>query len=122
MHITLLGQTPSQKNNKNVGRNKHTGHTFVTSSAIVKTWQKSAKTQLLQYKGCADKRVCITYMFYVKDNRARDIDNMIASVNDALKKAGLLKDDSWQHLYIGSADAEIDKQNPRAELWLIEDE
>ena len=57
----------------------------------------------------------------MKDDRKRDLDNMIASCNDCLVKAGLLKDDCWQLLSIGGASAEIDKKNPRAELWIEED-
>lgn len=72
-------------------------------------------------KGSAEGKVTIAYQFFVKDNRRRDLDNMIASVNDVLVKAGLLIDDDWQHLAIGGADAEIDKKSPRVELWIEED-
>lgn len=121
MRITILGQTPSQKNGKVMAINHKTGKSFPISNAIVKDWQKSAATQLLQWKGQAAKRVTVTYMFFVKDNRPRDIDNMVASVNDALVKAGLVKDDSWQWLAIGAADAAIDKDKARCELWVEED-
>lgn len=121
MRITILGQTPSQKNGKVMALNTKTGKSFPMSNEIVKAWQKSAALQLLQWKGQAVKKVTITYMFFVKDNRPRDIDNMITSVNDALVKAGLVADDSWQWLAIGAADATIDKERARVECWIEED-
>lgn len=133
MKIVIHGQTPSQKNNKQIGHNKYTGKMFVTSSNKVKDWQEDALRQLLQVKEKYTERVQIDYMFYVKDNVQRDIDNMITSVNDILQNAnsekelkngkiknkkgtGIIKGDNWQLLKIGSADAEIDKENPRAEI------
>lgn len=137
MKIIILGAVPSQKNSKVVGRNRYTGKTFVTSNERVKVWQQSAIAQLtsvkLKYRG----RVQIDYMFYVKDNVQRDIDNMIASVNDVLQVAnseyklvngkakpvkgtGIIEGDHWQMLRIGSADAAIDKNNPRCELTITE--
>lgn len=76
--------------------------------------------QLKAYKGQAEGKVTIAYQFYVKDNHSRDVDNMVASVNDVLVKSGLIKDDSWQYLAIGAADAEIDKKQPRVVLWIDE--
>jgi len=122
MHITLLGQVPSQKNAKHIAVNRTTGKRFPMTDKHVKEWQKDVHLQLVsQYKGCADNKVTVAYMFYVKDNVRRDIDNMIASVNDALKRAELIKDDCWQFLSIGAADAEIDKTNPRVELFIEEE-
>lgn len=135
MKITILGQTPSQKNSKQVGRNRYTGKTFVTSSNTVKTWQVDAFKQLTAVNEVFRDRVRIDYMFYVKDNVQRDLDNMITSINDTLQNAncrqeivkgklknvkgtGILKGDNWQLLKIGSADAAIDKDNPRAEITI----
>jgi hypothetical protein len=136
MKITIMGQTPAQKNNKNVGTNRYTGKTFVTSSKTVKDWQKDA---LLQLKAVTERfrgRIQVDYMFYVKDDYQRDLDNMITSINDILqianadiglnkkgklglvKGTGIIPGDHWQVLKIGSADAEIDRINPRAEITI----
>lgn len=140
MIVTITGQTPAQKNNKSVGISKSTGRTFVASSKKVKEWQKSAIEQLeaLDLKFRPKRRMQLDYMFYVKDNVQRDTDNMVSSVNDILQVAcadtevvigkngkpkkkiikgtGMIKGDHWQVLKIGSADAQIDKENPRAEI------
>lgn len=120
LEIVILGQTPAQKNSKQIAYNKATGKPFIMSSSNVKTWQNSASIQLLKYriKYPLVGRQEIAIMFYVKDNRRRDLDNMLTSIQDALTRAGILGDDSWQYLRICSIDAKIDKENPRAEIML----
>ena len=99
--------------------NRATGRMFPVSNPIVKRWQNDVAKQLLQYRQHKFiEPVSIVYKFYCGDNRRRDIDNMIASINDALVKSGLIVDDDWKHLSIGSAEGEYDKDNPRAELWI----
>ena len=120
MTITILGSVPAQKNDKRMAINRKTGKHFPVTSKAVKEWQKSAALQLMQYKGQAEVKVSIFYMFYVPDNRQRDSDNMVCSVNDALVKSGLLKSDSWQYLCSHGFDAEIDRDNPRVELEIKE--
>lgn len=137
MIITILGQTPSQKNSKQLFKNARTGKMFITSNSRVKDWQADAIRQLVSFPYKFSGRVQIDYMFFVKDNRPRDIDNMMASVNDSLQAAnsdmaiqrgkirpvkgtGIIQGDNWQLLKIGSADAEIDKENPRAVLTITE--
>lgn len=138
--LVIPGQTPAQKNNKNVGVNPHTGRQFVTSNKTVKDWQKdSLRYCNLTYghiKLERNKKYKATYFFYVKDNRQRDLDNMIVSVNDLLqvvncdyapnkkgkmkpvKGTGLIQGDHWQVLKIGEVDAEIDAKDPRAVIYL----
>lgn len=135
MQITILGQTPAQKNGKQIAKNSRTGSMFIISNNRVKTWQADALNQLKSVDEKIEGRVQIDYMFYVKDNVQRDIDNMIASVNDILQVAnaeqaiqrgkmkpvkgtGIIQGDNWQLLRIGSADATIDKENPRCELTI----
>lgn len=116
MMVTISGQTPAQKNRKIISYRGKTP--FLRTADSVKVWQEAAAEELrlqdIVYKG----RVRVEYNFFVKDNRRRDLDNMIASVNDALVKAGIIEDDNWQTLIIAGADAKIDKENPRAEITI----
>lgn len=118
--IEIVGQVPSQKNSKNIGVNRYTGRTFVTSNKIVKDWQETASWQL-KGKKKYDCPVIIEYLFYCKDHRRRDLDNMIATVNDALVKAGIIVDDDWKNLTIGSAIGFYDKENPKVLLIIKPD-
>ena len=55
-------------------------------------------------------------MFYVQDLRRRDVSNMIESINDLFVDMGVVVDDDWKHVKIGEGDAELDRNNPRAEI------
>lgn len=90
------------------------------SNQNVKAWQNSADVQLLYYriKEPLQERQELSIKFFVKDKRRRDLDNMLTTIQDSLVRAGILQDDSWQFIRIGLIDAEIDKENPRAEITL----
>lgn len=135
--VIIDGQTPAQKNGKQIRKNRATGQRFIGSSDIVKEWQRSSLIALWGDKRRFKGRVQIDYMFYVVDDTQRDLDNMVASINDVLQQAnalytlkngkqkmlkgtGMIYGDHWQKLRIGSADAEIDRQNPRAEMTITE--
>lgn len=121
MEITIPGQTPSQKNSKQIIPSKPPR---LVDNKIVREWRnKTAKyLQESYHDDMKDKQVIAIYSFYLKDRVRRDIDNMISSCNDALVQAGVLSDDNWKVLRIGGAEACLDKENPRAEITLVEDE
>lgn len=120
LQIVILGQVPSQKNSKSIVYNKATGKPFIMSNKNVKAWQNDTDIQLLKYriKEPLNTRQEISIIFYVKDKRRRDLDNMLTTIQDSLVRSGVLEDDSWQYLKIGTIDAELDKDNPRAEIKL----
>ena len=117
MQISIKGQVPSKKNSR---------RPFIRNGRIMnfpsqkhEDWLQDALRELHGLPSFTGK-VKIDYYFYVKDNRKRDIDNMIASINDALVKAKIIKEDSWQYLKIVGGDAAIDRDNPRAEIDINE--
>ena len=142
--ILIDGQVPSLKNSKRIMPMWGAKKVRLISSQQVLDWKESALLQLdpLEQRIRTEKRLQIDYMFYVKDNTQRDLDNMIASVNDVLqaacadkemvpnkkgklvekrvKKTGIIIGDHWKVLRIGSADAKVDKSWPRAELTITE--
>lgn len=137
VQIVITGQTPSKKNSKRILKNFKTGNRFIGSSEIALDWAEEATRQLNSCKLRFRTRVQIDYMFYVEDDTQRDLDNMITSINDILQSAnraytlqrgqmkpakgtGILKGDHWQLLRIGSADAAIDRKNPRAVMTITE--
>lgn len=132
--LTILGQTPSKKNSKQLFKNSKTGKMFITSSDKTKAWDAQALKQLKEIDYRIRGKIKVDYKFFVKDNLQRDLDNMITSVNDILQLAncdyapnkkgkmkpvkgtGIIAGDHWQVLSIGSAKAQIDKENPRCEI------
>ena len=120
MKIVIPGQTPSQKNNKQI---IPTRPPRLVDNPIVRKWRdETAKYLATTYSVTySEKQVVATYVFYVQNRIRRDIDNMISSCNDSLVQAKILDDDNWKVLRIGGAYAVLDKDNPRAEITLTED-
>jgi len=119
--LTINSQTPSKKNAKQIVRVK--GRLALISSKRHAEWHKNAVEQLKaifndEVTKLSDEKVEIEYMFYCKDLRRRDVSNMLESVNDLLVDVGLLADDDWKHVRIGFADADLDRENPRAEITI----
>lgn len=116
MQLTITGQTPSKKNSRRPY--VRAGRIMNFPSKKHEEWLKGALWELKKYQPVKN-RVKIDYMFYVADMRKRDVDNMVASINDALVKAGIIEEDSWQKLKISGADASLDRDNPRAEIEIL---
>lgn len=124
MRLTILGNTPSQKNNKQIVVNPHTGKPFITSNKRVKEWHKSAYKQLKeQFEGyqMTDYPITITVIFYRDTERKYDLDNAYSSVADALTLAGVIEDDNVNFVEcVTLQHGGKDKNNPRAEIYFDE--
>lgn len=124
MKLIISGDVPSQKNGKEISINRKTGQRFVRSNDRVKSWQKSAISELKeQFSGnmVTGYPIGVSLVFYYKTNRRKDLDNGAGGVMDALVKAGVLEDDSQKfvdclQLQYGG----LDKDNPRVEVYLDE--
>lgn len=64
------------------------------------------------------------HYFWYEPNKRRDKDNISSFgrkvIQDALVSAGVLKDDGWKHVVGFSDRFEVDKNNPRIEVKIIE--
>lgn len=115
MKITLLDQTPAKKNARiGIVRN---GRVMNFPSKAYKSWQQESLWQLKGLKEITEYPVAVWVTFYMKDNRKRDLDNMLSSVLDVLQDSGILKGDDWKHVYsIMITSGGVDPQRPRAEI------
>lgn len=129
--IVIPGQTPAQKNNKQivgirpVGVGLWKGTPTITDNTRVKKWRtETAKYLKEEYPKVTfkDKQIRVYYCFFVKDLRPRDDDNMQTSINDALVAAGIISEDNWKVKLAAGVDVVVDRANPRAELTIFEDE
>lgn len=120
MKLTIPGQTPSKKNSR---INTRSGRSF--PSKRYAEWHKNSSLHLesILEKLTPERfgKVTINYMFYVQDLRRRDVSNMIESINDLLVDLGVIEDDDWKHVRLGSGDAELDRENPRCEITIKSD-
>lgn len=124
LQFTISGDTPSQKNSKQILVNRRTGARFISSSAHVKAWQSAA---LWELRSVALPNwtypLSATLLFYFSNKRRHDLDNCTSSVLDILVKAEIIKGDDYTCLCcITSVFKAVDKSNPRVEIWLDEAE
>lgn len=111
--LTILGQVPAKKNSRKPFVRAGRMMNFPNPSYM--KWEKAA---LLQIRGRDTplENITIDYVFFCGDMRKRDLDNMIASVNDMLVKKGVIAGDHWQTLQLGSAKGILDRNNPRVKI------
>ena len=78
---------------------------------------------LLAYKVKPVSEPVFLKFHWVEANQKRDMDNIASAkkmILDALVKAGILKNDGWNNI-IGFEDTfDIDKENPRIEVTIIQ--
>lgn len=85
-------------------------------SALLKRWQKDAKTQIKRVcKKPLDKQQALFITWFWPDNRKRDMDNYLQPLQNALKSV-LLKDDSWQEAPLICMYSTIDRDEARVEV------
>lgn len=116
MNYTIEGIPISGKNSSQIAFNRKTGKTFVRSSKAAKAWQIEAIAQLSEQRGrqkTIDGPVYVEYTAYQPWDRC-DIDNMEASLFDALKKALVIRDDKAIVDHRGRK--AVDKARPRFEV------
>lgn len=122
MKLIINGNTPSQKNNKQIFFNKATGRPFISSNQRVKDWHKKAYMELVeQFKDfqVTDFPIELTVVFWRDSKRNYDLDNAYSSVADALVHAGVLPDDNINYIQcVALQHGGVDKNNPRAEVYL----
>ena len=72
-----------------------------------------------------DGTINIAYLWVERDKR-RDLDNVSGMgrkfINDALVKAGTLKNDGWKNITGFTDSFAIDKSNPRIEITIMQGE
>jgi Holliday junction resolvase RusA-like endonuclease len=117
MKITFYGRVPSKKNGKKWI--KRGGKKFLVPSQEYTNWENSEVARL---KALHDSPMLVGYSLelsmFLPDARVRDTDNILTSVQDCLKAAGIVKDDRWTMMSSPPKlnQPVIDKVNPRVEV------
>lgn len=98
MVIEILGRIITKKNNKTIRKNFSTGGRFVGSSDQWLIFEQEALIQLMRQKRkigyfVGKEKLRVSYTFMMKGRLDADTDNMMASCNDLLQKAGIIEDD-----------------------------
>lgn len=112
----LSGQVVPKKNSRQLFYKN--GRMINIPSKRYQEWHNDAMRQIIVWKIPRLKpNYKISYSFWFKDKRPHDLDNVIASMNDLLKDAGVIKDDDGKiltelHAYYKG----VSKDNPRVKV------
>lgn len=106
---------PATKKNSQVIR-CYNGKPVVIQSKSYRTYEKAALKALQPYQNLKfSGPVEVTALYWLKDNRRPDLNNLMAATADILEKAGIVKNDrdiiSWDGSRIMGT-----SPNPRAEI------
>lgn len=120
MQIIIPGRIPSKKNSRLCF--VRGGRPVNISSRDYRDWHERARLaiapQIIKQQTIG-KAQSVTIIFYMADNRGRDLTNVAESVMDLLVDLRVIKDDQWQvtgpvNLLPGG----VDRDNPRAEVFI----
>jgi len=120
MKIIIPGNAIAKKNSQRVVRMGRR-HAIRASKAYDK-WEKAALQHLqcryggVVWKGGYPLRFHV--FFWRANKRKFDLSNMIEGPQDVLQKAGIIEDDSMRHVVPVFDGWDIDKNNPRVEIYL----
>lgn len=133
--ITIHGELFSSKNSKKIITNpkyvkgvKAKGNRpyFLIESSASEKSGKSIKKQLLANKAQWEAMtkdqpfpLFVVFKLYRSSRRRYDFTNLIQGIADLMVKCEYLPDDNTQCFYPVPAQDEVDKENPRTEIWLL---
>jgi Holliday junction resolvase RusA-like endonuclease len=119
---TFVGTVPSKKNNRRwVQRGKRR---YSIPSVAYERWEKAHKAALMaKFSVLHLTNYAVEIWFYMPNNVVRDTDNILTSILDCLKAAGIIADDRWQYMSRPPVmhQPEIDPENPRVEIVINHD-
>ena len=126
LKMVMKGTVPSKKNNQIIKTTK-TGKTYVTASAAYKAWYKVHYQKVVDWlyektllhpelEVPITQKIKFKVLFYFGDDRDRDLSNKIETLQDLLKDAGVIYDDSYRILSLES-DGKYTKGNTRTEIY-----
>ncbi len=124
--ITVPFELYSQKNSKQIFKNKATGKRFITSSTVSKKHRISMVKWMLKNKEAWEKEtqgkefpLRVSMKIYRKTIRKFDYINIVQGMMDAMTDAKWIPDDDMNHIIPVFEEWEHDKENPRVELKIL---
>lgn len=117
--ITLKGRPATKKNSgRIVSRN---GKPIIIPSEAYKNYEDACMWQLTGKKLHISGIIVVECKYYLPNKRSwPDLIGLLQATSDILTKAKVIDDDKWICSYGNSCIAGIDKDNPRAEIRIMD--
>lgn len=117
--ITLKGRPATKKNSgRIISRN---GKPIIIPSEAYKNYEDACMWQLTGKKLHISGIIVVECKYYLPNKRSwPDLIGLLQATSDILTKAKIIDDDKWICSYGDSCIAGIDKDNPRAEIRIMD--
>ena len=117
--ITLKGRPATKKNSgRIISRN---GKPIIIPSEAYKDYEDACMWQLAGKKLHISGIIVVECKYYLPNKRSwPDLIGLLQATSDILTKAKIIDDDKWICSYGDSSIAGIDKENPRAEIRIMD--
>lgn len=124
MKLTIYGNPVTKKNSQRIlykftkfGRKTP----FIAPSKAYVDYETDCLRQIKRPLSPISARANVRCVYYMKTARRVDLANLIEATTDILVKAGVLADDNSKIVaaHDGSR-VELDRKNPRVEIWIEE--
>ena len=117
--ITLKGRPATKKNSgRIISRN---GKPIIIPSKAYKNYEDACMWQLTGKKLHISGIIVVECKYYLPNKKSwPDLIGLLQATSDILTKAGVIDDDKWICSYGNSCIAGIDKDNPRAEIRIMD--
>lgn len=117
--ITLKGRPATKKNSGRIITKN--GKPIIIPSEAYKNYEDACMWQLAGKKLHISGIVVVECKYYLPNKRSwPDLIGLLQATSDILTKAKVIDDDKWISSYGDSSIAGIDKENPRAEIRIMD--
>ena len=120
--LTIKGSIPSKKNSKQWIWSRTQQRKLLVPSDNFNDWHEEWSYKLARSVPKRPFLRCkITFRYFARDTRNRDLDNQNTSILDLLKDLSFIKDDNWFVVKeVNSKLVKVDPKNPRCEIKIVE--
>lgn len=117
--ITLKGRPATKKNSGRIVFKN--GRRIIIPSEAYENYEDACLWQLAGKKLHISGIIVVECKYYLPNKRSwPDLIGLLQATSDILTKAGVIDDDKWICSYGNSCIAGIDKDNPRAEIRIMD--
>ena len=118
LKFTLIGNPATKKNSQAIKVNWSTGKRYISQSDRYLAYERDCLWQIgAKYKKNIDYPITLKCVYYRKNRKKVDLNNLYSATCDILAAAGVIKDDDFK--IVASMDGSrvrFDKDNPRVEI------